>query len=60
MFGQVQLLLSTLHGNTAAVSRFVDMQGGPVVLVGHSYGGNVITEAGAQVILGTVEAVSQG
>jgi pimeloyl-ACP methyl ester carboxylesterase len=31
----------------AAVGRILDLQAGPVVLVGHSYGGALITEAGA-------------
>ncbi|MEM9709381.1 MAG: alpha/beta hydrolase [Pseudomonadota bacterium] len=42
-----QLPLSSLEGDAAVVSRLLDMQKGPVVLVGHSYGGKVITEAGA-------------
>jgi len=41
-----QLPLSSLAADAAVVSRLVDMQANPVVLVGHSYGGNVITEAG--------------
>lgn len=41
-----QLPLSSLASDAAVVSRLVNMQDGPVVLVGHSYGGNVITEAG--------------
>jgi len=36
----------SLDDDAAAVKRIVDAQGGPVVLVGHSYGGAVITEAG--------------
>ncbi|MEM9319445.1 MAG: alpha/beta hydrolase [Pseudomonadota bacterium] len=43
----VQLPLASLAEDAAVVSRLVDLQDGPVVLVGHSYGGNVITEAGA-------------
>jgi pimeloyl-ACP methyl ester carboxylesterase len=35
-----------LGDDVAATRRVLDMQGGPVVLVGHSYGGTVITEAG--------------
>jgi pimeloyl-ACP methyl ester carboxylesterase len=38
--------LSDLHGDAARVRDFLDTQDGPVVLVGHSYGGAVITEAG--------------
>ena len=36
----------SLEGDAAATKRVVDAQGEPVVLVGHSYGGAVITEAG--------------
>lgn len=42
-----QLPLASLEGDAAVVSRLIHLQDGPVVLVGHSYGGNVITEAGA-------------
>lgn len=42
-----QLNLASLDDDAATVTRLVDLQDGPVVLVGHSYGGNVITEAGA-------------
>ena len=36
----------TLEGDVAATKQVIDRQAGPVVLVGHSYGGVVITEAG--------------
>src|SRR3954464_13275193 len=36
----------SLQGAAAATKRITDAQGEPVVLVGHSYGGAVITEAG--------------
>jgi pimeloyl-ACP methyl ester carboxylesterase len=36
----------SLQGDVAATRQIVDQQSGPVVLVGHSYGGAVITEAG--------------
>ena len=36
----------TLEGDVATTTQVIDAQGGPVVLVGHSYGGAVITEAG--------------
>jgi pimeloyl-ACP methyl ester carboxylesterase len=36
----------SLEGDVAAVKQVIDAQKGPVVLVGHSYGGVVITEAG--------------
>jgi pimeloyl-ACP methyl ester carboxylesterase len=34
------------EGDVVATKRVIDAQDGPVVLVGHSYGGAVITEAG--------------
>jgi pimeloyl-ACP methyl ester carboxylesterase len=37
----------TLDGDVAATRQIIDDQPGPVVLVGHSYGGAVITEAGS-------------
>jgi pimeloyl-ACP methyl ester carboxylesterase len=37
----------TLADDVAAARRIIDAQDGPVILVGHSYGGAVITEAGA-------------
>jgi pimeloyl-ACP methyl ester carboxylesterase len=40
--------LRSLSGDAAYVRDVVAGVGGPVVLVGHSYGGLVITEAGAQ------------
>jgi pimeloyl-ACP methyl ester carboxylesterase len=36
----------SLAGDVAATRQVIDAQDGPVVLVGHSYGGAVITEAG--------------
>jgi pimeloyl-ACP methyl ester carboxylesterase len=36
----------SLEGDVAATRRIIDDQPGPVVLVGHSYGGAIITEAG--------------
>ena len=36
----------TLADDVAATKRIIALQNGPVVLVGHSYGGAVITEAG--------------
>lgn len=36
----------TLADDVAATRRVIDAQNGPVILVGHSYGGVVITEAG--------------
>jgi pimeloyl-ACP methyl ester carboxylesterase len=37
----------SLSGDAAATRLIIDAQDGPVVLVGHSYGGAVITEAGS-------------
>jgi pimeloyl-ACP methyl ester carboxylesterase len=36
----------SLEGDVAATRLIIDAQDGPVILVGHSYGGAVITEAG--------------
>jgi pimeloyl-ACP methyl ester carboxylesterase len=36
----------SLADDVVATRRIIDAQDGPVVLVGHSYGGVVITEAG--------------
>jgi pimeloyl-ACP methyl ester carboxylesterase len=38
--------LSSLADDVAAVDRVIGMQDGPVLLVGHSWGGAIITEAG--------------
>ncbi|AZG15492.1 alpha/beta fold hydrolase [Cupriavidus pauculus] len=43
----VQNGLESLAGDVAATRRAIDNQPGKVVLVGHSWGGTVITEAGA-------------
>jgi pimeloyl-ACP methyl ester carboxylesterase len=42
----VQEPLTSLAGDVAATRRIIALQTGPVVLVSHSYGGTVITEAG--------------
>ena len=42
----VQNPLSSLSNDVAATCRMIAMQDGPVILVGHSWGGAVITEAG--------------
>jgi pimeloyl-ACP methyl ester carboxylesterase len=42
----VQNPLSSLADDVAATKRAIALQDGPVLLVGHSYGGVVITEAG--------------
>jgi pimeloyl-ACP methyl ester carboxylesterase len=38
--------LTSLADDVAATKRAIALQDGPVLLVGHSYGGVVITEAG--------------
>ncbi|MGO8440985.1 alpha/beta fold hydrolase, partial [Rhizobium ruizarguesonis] len=42
----VQQPITSLYDDVAATKRVLDLQDGPVLLVGHSYGGMVITEAG--------------
>ena len=42
----VQEPLTSLADDVAATKRVLDLQTGPTLLVGHSYGGVVITEAG--------------
>jgi pimeloyl-ACP methyl ester carboxylesterase len=43
----VQEPLTGLIDDVAATKRLIDQQDGPVILVGHSYGGTIITVAGA-------------
>jgi pimeloyl-ACP methyl ester carboxylesterase len=43
----VQNPLTSLEDDVAAATRALDKQDGPAVLVGHSWGGSVITQAGA-------------
>ena len=43
----VEIPLESLDGDIATTKRALDLQTGPVVLVGHSYGGAVITGAAA-------------
>jgi pimeloyl-ACP methyl ester carboxylesterase len=42
----VQLPLNSLADDVATVKRAIDLVGGPTILVGHSFGGFVITNAG--------------
>jgi pimeloyl-ACP methyl ester carboxylesterase len=42
----VQEPLTSLEDDVAATKRVLDLQNGPTILVAHSYGGSVITEAG--------------
>jgi pimeloyl-ACP methyl ester carboxylesterase len=48
----------SLHGDVAATRLVIDDLPGPVVLVGHSYGGVVITEAGAHEKVATLAYVA--
>ena len=43
----VEQPLTGLADDVAATKRVIDRQDGPVILVGHSYGGTIITVAGA-------------
>jgi pimeloyl-ACP methyl ester carboxylesterase len=43
----VQQPLTGLSDDVAATKRVIDQQDGPIILVGHSYGGAIITVAGA-------------
>ena len=42
----VQLPLTSFNSDVATVKRAIALEDGPTILVGHSYGGAVITEAG--------------
>jgi pimeloyl-ACP methyl ester carboxylesterase len=42
----VEQPLTSFANDVAAVNRVIDMQNGPCILVAHSYGGAIITEAG--------------
>src|SRR6201987_5806501 len=42
----VQEPLTSLQDDVAATKRILDLQTGPCILVGHGYGGSIITEAG--------------
>lgn len=42
----VQEPLTGFAGDVAATQRIIDQQDGPCILVAHSYGGSIITEAG--------------
>lgn len=54
----VQLRRATLAEDAAIVQRVIDAQSGKVVLVGHSYGGVVITEAGNDAKVGALVYVA--
>ncbi|MGO4841316.1 alpha/beta fold hydrolase, partial [Rhizobiaceae sp. 2RAB30] len=42
----VEMPLASLAGDAERTRKMIAQQSGPVLLVGHSYGGAVITEAG--------------
>src|ERR1700691_3035458 len=42
----VQVPETSFQDDVAATKRTLDLQTGPCILVGHSYGGSIITEAG--------------
>jgi pimeloyl-ACP methyl ester carboxylesterase len=42
----VQVPETSFHEDVAATKRVLNLQAGPCILVGHSYGGSIITEAG--------------
>jgi pimeloyl-ACP methyl ester carboxylesterase len=50
----VQQPLIALNDDVAAAKRILDLQDGPCVLVGHSYGGAVITEAGTHPLVASL------
>ena len=50
----VQNPTESLAGDVAATKRVIAAQAGPVVLVGHSYGGVVISEAGTDAKVGAL------
>jgi pimeloyl-ACP methyl ester carboxylesterase len=54
----VQEPLTGLAEDVAATKRAIDQQTGPVVLVGHSYAGSVITDAGADPKVGALVYVA--
>ena len=54
----VQEPLTGLAEDVEATKRVIDQQTGPVVLVGHSYGGSVITDAGADPKVGALVYVA--
>lgn len=54
----VQIPLTSFADDVAATQRAIDLEDGPILLVGHSYGGAVITEAGNDPKVGGLVYVS--
>lgn len=54
----VQNPLTSLADDVAATRRVLDLQDGPTLLVGHSWGGTVITEAGVHPLVAGLVYVS--
>lgn len=54
----VQNPLTSLEDDVAATERILDKQDGPTVLVGHSWGGTVITQAGVHSKVGSLVYVA--
>lgn len=54
----VQNPLTTLEDAVAATQRVLDRQDGPTVLVGHSFGGMIVTEAGVDLKVSAVVYVA--
>ena len=54
----VQQPMTSLAEDVAATTRILDMQAGPAVLVGHSYGGAIITAAGHHANVATLVYVA--
>ena len=50
----VQQPMTSLDDDVAATRRVIALQDGPSVLVGHSYGGQIITEAGTDAKVGAL------
>ena len=50
--GVVQNPTVTLEDDVAVTRRVLDKQDGPTILVGHSYGGAVITASGTHALFG--------
>lgn len=54
----VQMPMTSIKDDIAATRRVIDAENGPVVLVGHSYGGMIIGQAGADSKVGALVYVA--